>query len=75
MATSSPWRVDGATAAVEVCVFMETCPDDRWIARGAFESNAAALREPGHAQPRENPGITPVLGVDAKVAQHLKFRF
>ena len=69
------WRVDGATAAVEVFAFMETCPDGRWIARGAGESNAAARWNPGHAQARENPGITRLRGVDAKVVQHLKFRF
>ena len=38
MGTSSPRREDGATAAVEVCAFMGTCPDGRWIARGAAES-------------------------------------
>jgi hypothetical protein len=75
MGTPSPLREELATAVVDAVAFMRTCPDGRWIARAARESNERAGLFERHTQGRQNPGITWFCAVDGQVRRHLRFPF
>src|SRR5262245_52489706 len=68
MSTSSPGRMDGAAAAVDVFAVIGAYPDARWIACKGLESNVRTPPQSCHAQAAKNAGITKPDGVDGNVA-------